>query len=249
MFWAQEPMEQARAIKCPEEIACMSISVSVCDAGLYHMREALRPGMTENELWATFLQVCYSLGAESVEMRLLSSGGRTNPWHQECGDRLIRCGDLVLFDTDMVGPFGYYADISRTFHCGPGRPTDEQRRLYQIAYEEVYHNIELIRPGVTFKELADKAFKPPDEFLPYRDAIAHGVGVTDEYPIIQKSMDWDDLGYDGVIEENMTLCVESYVGAVGGTDGVKLEEQIVVTADGAQILSTFPFEEELLNGK
>ncbi len=245
-FWAQEALEHARVIKCPEEIACMSISVSVCDAGLYRMRESLRPGLTENELWATFIQTCYSLGAESVEMRLLSSGGRTNPWHQECGDRLIRCGDLVLFDSDMVGPFGYYADISRTFHCGPGSPSGQQRKLYQMAYEEIQHNIALFQPGATFKEISEKAYKAPDEFLPYRDAVAHGVGVTDEYPMIQKPMDWDVQGYDGVVEENMTLCVESYMGVVGGSDGVKLEEQIVITSSGPQLLSTFPFEEDLL---
>ena len=79
------------------------------------------------------------------------------------------------------------------------------------------------------------------------DAVAHGVGVTDEYPMIQKPMDWDAQGYDGVVEENMTLCVESYMGVVGGADGVKLEEQIVVTANGAELLSTFPFEENLLS--
>ena len=153
----------------------------------------------------------------------------------------------MLFDTDMVGAFGYYADISRTFHCGPGRPSDEQRKLYRMAYDEIQHNIQLIRPGVTFKEITDRAFKAPDEFLPYRDAVAHGVGVTDEYPMIQKPMDWDAQGYDGVVEENMTLCVESYMGVVGGVDGVKLEEQIVVTANGAELLSTFPFEENLLS--
>ena len=70
----------------------------------------------------------WPLEAETIETRLLSSGPRTNPWMQECGHRTIEAGDLVAFDTDMIGPHGYCADISRTYLCGPGAPTAEQRR-------------------------------------------------------------------------------------------------------------------------
>jgi Xaa-Pro aminopeptidase len=77
--------------------------------------------------------------------------------------------------------------------------------------------------------------------------MMHGVGLVDEYPDIAHPLDWETRGYDGVVEENMVLCVESYIGQTGDSEGVKLEEQVVVTADGIQSLSTFPFEGNLLN--
>jgi len=242
-------MEQARLIKSAEEIACMSVSVAACDIGMARMREALRPGITENYLWSILAQTNIELGGEWLECRLLASGGRTNPWYQEASDKLIRGGELVAFDTDMVGPYGYCADLSRTFHCGPARPTARQKQLYRLAYEQVHHNIDLIRPGLTFRELSEKSWRGPAEFEENRYVcMVHGVGLVDEYPDIAHPLDWDTHGYDGVIEENMVLCVESYIGQTGDSEGVKLEEQVVVTADGVQNLSTFPFEEELLSG-
>ena len=91
------------------------------------MREELRPGITENQLWSHLHQVNIALGGEWIETRLLNSGGRTNPWFQESSDRVIRAGELVSFDTDLIGPFGYCSDLSRTFYCGHGRPTGEQQ--------------------------------------------------------------------------------------------------------------------------
>ena len=212
------------------------------------MHEALKPGMSEIELWSLLVHGAHALGAEWMETRLLASGGRTNPWYQECSEKIIRPGDLVAFDTDLVGPFGYCVDISRTYRCGPGKPSDEQRRLYQTAYEELQHNVALLRPGMAFRDYAEQAWKGPEEFLANRYClIAHGVGLADEWPDIPHAIDWDEAGYDGRLEENMVLCVESYVGAEGGAEGVKLEEQVLLTADGPQILSTFPFEDELLN--
>ena len=248
VFGGQEPLERARCIKSADEIACMKVSIAVCDAGMARMREALAAGITENELWSLLHQTNIAMGGEWIETRLLSSGERTNPWFQECGDRVIQAGDLVAFDTDMIGPWGYCADISRTYFCGPGAPSDEQRRLYRLAHEQIGHNAGLLRAGLSFRELSEKGWAIPDEFVARRySALAHGVGLCDEYPAISYLRDWDRKGsYDGVIEENMTLCVESYIGAETGVEGVKLEEQVLVTAAGAEVLSTFPFEDELL---
>ena len=247
LFDAQTPLEKARAIKSPEEIACMEIAISVCEAGMARMHEALRPGMTENELWSLLIQEAFAKGAESMETRLLASGGRINPWYQECSHKIIRAGELVAFDTDMIGPFGLCVDVSRTFHCRPGRPSDEQRRLYAAAVEQVQHNIALIRPGMSLRELADKGWTVPDEFLANRySVLAHGVGMADEYPDVVHPLDWEETGYDDMIEENMTLGVESYIGAEGGGEGVKLEEQVLVTANGARLLSSFPYESDLM---
>ncbi len=244
---ADVPMETARSIKSPEEIACMSVAVGACEAGMARMHEALRPGMTEIELWSLLVYAAHQLGAEWMETRLLTSGGRTNPWYQECSEKMIRPGDLVAFDTDLIGPFGYCVDISRTFRCGPGKPSDEQRRLYRAAYAHVRYNVELLKPGLGFREFAETCWEVPDEFVANRYGLTvHGVGLADEWPDIPHLIDWEETGYDGVFEENMVLSVESYIGAEGGAEGVKLEEQILLTADGPQILSTFPFEDDLL---
>ena len=246
LFEAQEPLEQARAIKSEDELACMCISIAACETGMARMREALRPGLTENALWSILHQTNIELGGEWMETRLLASGGRTNPWYQECGDKIIRAGELIAFDTDMIGPFGYCADISRTFFCGHGKPTAEQRRLYQHAYEQIHYNLELLKAGVSFREFSEKTWKIPDEFIDNRYGAAHGIGLADEYPDLPDAIDWEEWGYDGVLEENMTLCIESYIGVDGGAEGVKLEQQVLVTADGPQVLSTFPFEDALL---
>ncbi|MUV37096.1 Xaa-Pro dipeptidase [Lentibacillus sp. JNUCC-1] len=243
----QEPVEHARSIKSPEEIDAMKISVRTAEAGMIRMVENLQPGITENELWSYLHQVNIAQGGDYVETRLLSSGERTNPWFQECSDRVIQEGDLVGFDTDMNGPFGYFTDISRTFYCGERPPTDEQKRLYQLAYEQVQYNIDLLKPGMTFKEYSDKSWKIPEEFVPNRYfTVAHGTGLSGEYPYIVHPQDFDQVGYDGIIEENMVISVESYIGSPGGKEGVKLEEQLLVTSDGVENFSSFPFEERLL---
>lgn len=244
----QEPLEQARAVKSADEIACMTVAIAVCEAGMARMREALRPGITENQLWALLHETNIAMGGEWIETRLLTSGGRTNPWMQECGDRVIRAGELVAFDTDLIGPFGYCADISRTYFCGPGRPSAEQKRLYRLAHEQIQHNMGQLRAGISFREFSERSWVIPEEFVPNRYvSIAHGVGLCDEYPaIVAPDLLGKKSGYDGMIEANMTLCIESYIGSAGGAEGVKLEEQVLVTESGHQRLSTFPYEEELL---
>ncbi|WP_167481024.1 M24 family metallopeptidase [Mesorhizobium waimense] len=245
---AQKPLELARVIKSDEEIACMSMAITVGEEGMNRMREALRPGMTENELWAHLHHANIAHGGEWIEARLLNSGGNILPWGKGSSDKMIRAGELVAFDTDMIGPFGYAVDVSRTFYCKPGKPTDEQRRLYNHAVEEVAHNIALVRPGLSFKELSEKAWKIPDEFVYHRySCLAHGIGMCDEYPYITHAFDWKQYGYDGVLEEGMTICIESFIGSEHGIEGVKLEEQVLVTRNGCQKLSTFPYEEELMN--
>lgn len=244
---AMDLVAYARAIKGPEEILCMNLAIATAEAGMARMREELRPGISEVELWSLLQQENIKRGGDWIECRLLASGDRTNPWGQEASGRMIRPGELVAFDCDMMGPFGYTADISRTFHCGPGRPTPAQRDLYKRAYEEVQHNMPLIRPGLTFREFSEKAFQQPQEFVANRYNVAvHGIGMCDEYPSIYYRQDVEQLGFDGAFEENMTVCVESYVGREGGHEGVKLEEQVLITSDGVLSLSKFPFEEALL---
>jgi len=247
IFDGQEPCEIARSIKSEDEIACIVQAIAVCEAGMARMREALRPGITENELWAVLHETNIRLGGEWIETRILASGERTNPWFQECGDRLIRPGDLVSFDTDLIGPFGYCADISRSYFCGPGKPSTEQRRLYGLAMDQIHHNIEtLMKPGLNFREASELAWRIPNSFVKNRySCVAHGVGLCDEWPKITHVQDRERSAYDGELQPGMTMCVESYIGEEGGREGVKLEQQVLITDRGSKLLSTFPFEEQL----
>lgn len=104
----QEPIEHARSIKNKQEIEAMKISVRTAEEGMIRMQQALEPGITENELWSYLHQVNIAQGGDYVETRLLNSGNRTNPWFQECSDKVINEGELVAFDTDMNGPFGFF---------------------------------------------------------------------------------------------------------------------------------------------
>jgi Xaa-Pro aminopeptidase len=249
LFDAQAPVERARAIKSAEELKCVRASVTATQTAVARMREAMRPGMTENELWSVLHQGVIALGGDYVETRLLSSGQRTNPWFQETGDRRIAENELVALDTDVVGCHGYYCDFSRTFHTGPDEPTRQQRELYRVAHEQVHHNLELLRPGLSFRDYSQRAWTIPERFVANRYFLsAHGCGMTGEYPYLYHRLDFADSGYDGVIEAGMTLCVESYIGEEGGDEGVKLEQQVLITDDGPELLSTFPFEAALLDG-
>jgi len=243
----QEVLEHARHIKSAEELACMAAAVAACETGMARMREALEPGMTENELWAILHHANIALGGEWIETRLLATGGRTNPWFQESSEQVIESGDLVSFDTDLIGPYGYCADISRSYFCGPGKPSDSQRHLYRLAYDQIHHNTALLKPGVSFRELGERAFQIPERCRPNRyGSLLHGVGLCDEFPRCPHLEDFEKSGYDCVLEPGQTVCVESYMGEVGGDEGVKLEQQVLITDTGAELLSKFPFEDGLL---
>ena len=244
---AQQPIEMARAIKCTEEIKCIKASLRATEKGVRKLRDAIEPGQTENELWSIMHQAVIAQNGDYCETRLLNAGQRTNPWFQETSNNTIGKNELIAFDTDVVGCHGYYSDFSRTFHSGPDAPTAYQKNLYRTAYEQVYHNINLVKPGVTFKEYALGAWEIPQMYFENRYYVsAHGVGMTGEYPYLYHRADYDDAGYDGVFEPGMTICVESYIGENGGAEGVKLEQQILITEQGNEILSQFPFEETLL---
>jgi Xaa-Pro dipeptidase len=240
---AQPAMEQARAVKTVDELAVLRANARVCDAAIAQLRASLRPGVTENELWGTFIGAALKSGAEWCETRLLSSGPRTNPWMQEATNRVVHDGEFVGFDTDLVGERGYLTDISRTYLCGDRRPTDEQRRLYQSAYAYVHDSLPEFRPGASFEELGRK-LGPwlPAEFQALRyPFIAHGTGMVDEYPCVK----FDDH-HEGELEVGMVMSIEAYVGAVGGSQGVKLEEQIIIGADRPEMISEAPYDERLL---
>ncbi|MEQ9491175.1 MAG: Xaa-Pro peptidase family protein [Alphaproteobacteria bacterium] len=244
---AQVPLEQARSIKSNDEIACILASISVAEEALARIRDALVPGITENELCGILHQTNISRGGEWHEYRLVCAGGRTNPWGQESTDRPLRAGDLLIVDTGMIGPLGYFADVSRTFFCKPGNPTEEQKRLYRLAYRNIVYNMELLRPGLAFEDFSKQCWTLPEEFVGDRyPTPMHGVGMRGEWPMLAYPIDFDKRGVEGEFRPGMVLSMESYLGADGGVEGVKLEEQVLITKTGYERLSTFPYEEEML---
>ncbi len=236
-----------RAIKTDEEIKCLQISMTGAEAAVAAVREAIKPGISENELFAVMYHEVIRQGGEFIETRLLTSGQRTNPWFNEASGRRIRPGELVALDTDTIGCYGYYSDFSRTFRCGPGKPSAYQKALYRMSYEQVQHNISIIKPGLSFREIAERAWKIPDRFVDQRyTSVMHGVGMHGETPFIAHAMDFATYGREGILQPGMVVSIESYIGEKNGPEGVKLEEEVLVTETGIERISRFPFEDELL---
>ena len=234
-------LEQARVIKSSEEIKCMRSAIDVAEMGIVKMREQLKPGMTENELWSILHQTNIENYGEWIECRILSSGERTNPWMQECSNKIIQDGEIVSFDTDMVGPYGYCADISRAFVVG-NKFNDEQKKLYSMAVEQIDYNSRLIKDGLSFKEFTEKSWVLPEDYYPNRYSVmVHGIGLCDEWPAIRYPTDGGERG--GTFQKNMTITVESYIGKVGGKEGVKLEQQCLVGENGLELMSHHPLED------
>ena len=240
-------MESARLIKSPDEILAMRRAIVACEAAMGEMEAALKPGISENELWAELHRANIARGGEWIETRLLASGPRTNPWFQECSSRRIEAGDLVAFDTDLIGPYGFCADLSRTWLCGAGKASNEQRDLFRIAADQIAHNTELLRPGLSFRQLVERSAVPPPDCFPARYGVLyHGVGLADEYPTLPHAADWTEDTPDGELEPGMVLCVESYIGRLGGREGVKIEEQVLITETGNEQLSRYPLDARLI---
>ncbi len=234
-------LEQARVIKSPEELKCMKAAIDVAEIGVTKMRNELKAGMTEDELWSILHKTNIEHGGEWIECRILSSGERTNPWMQESSNKVIQKGEIVSFDTDMVGPYGYCADISRTFVEGH-KFNEDQKKLYQMATEHIDYNSRLIKPSVSFKEFTEKSWKLPDEYYGNRySCMLHGIGLCDEWPQIKYPTDGGQR--EGHFEKNMTITLESYIGKVGGKEGVKLEQQYLVGENNLELMSHHPLED------
>ncbi len=234
-------LEQARVIKSPDELTCMKAAIEVAEKGVSKMRSDLKPGMTEDELWSILHKTNIENGGEWIECRILSSGERTNPWMQESSNKVIQQGEIVAFDTDMVGPYGYCADISRAFVVG-NKFNEEQKKLYSMAMEQIDFNSRLIKDGVTFQEFTEKSWVLPDEYYPNRYSVmVHGIGLCDEWPAIRYPTDGGER--EGTFQKNMTITIESYIGKVGGKEGVKLEQQYLIGENRLELMSHHPLED------
>jgi Xaa-Pro dipeptidase len=235
--------EKSRGIKTVEEIKLMREVVRACEGGVVELQNAIAPGITENALWSLLHQSNIAAGGEWIETRLLASGPRTNPWYQECSDRVLEDGDLVALDTDLIGMQGYCCDISRTWRVGGGQGSDRQRRTYADAFDVLARVKEAVGPGVSLSEISAAIGPKPEGYLTY-SCLIHGVGMCDEYPVAY----WNEASghYEDVLQPGMAICVESYLGPYDGGEGVKLEDQVLITDSGIEVLSTLPFEDDWL---
>ncbi len=243
---AVEPLGMARAIKTPEELALIRQSCAVADVALWKIQQALEPGVTEEDLFGVLMETNLKYGGERIDGKLLTAGGNTNPWlKREASDRIVRAGDLVGIDTDMAGPNGYFADVSRTYLCGDGKPNEEQMDAYKRAYDFLHTSIPYFKPGAAFQDIAEAVPEVPDEYKANRYVVlAHGAGMSDEWPALYFT-DTSDTGfgnYPGEIQENMVMCMEASFGREGGREQVKLEEQLIIHADGPEVISQAPYD-------
>jgi Xaa-Pro aminopeptidase len=235
--------EMARCIKSPEELELMGWTIRVCEAGMARMYEHSLPGKTEQEIWAELHYENIRSGGEWLETRLLAVGKRTNPWFQEASGHVAKAGDILSFDTDMIGPYGYCADLSRSWTIGHTKMTNVQKTLYSAALDQIEHNMALLKPGLSFAEFNEKSWRIPDKYRACRYSVAlHGVGLADEWPSVPLHPDFANA-HGGGFAENMTVCVESLIGEEGGAECMKLETQVVITKDGAKRLDSFPWEQ------
>lgn len=235
--------ESSRGIKTVEELKLMRLAVGACEDGVRALEDAIVPGISERALWSILHQSNIASGGEWIETRLLASGPRTNPWYQECSDRILEPGDLVALDTDLIGVHGYCCDISRTWRVGDGPATDRQRRTYADAFGVLTRIKDIVGPGVSLSEIAEAIGPKPEGYRTYT-CLVHGVGMCDEYPVAYWKSGCEH--YDDVLRPGMVICLESYLGPLEGGEGVKLEDQVLITEDGIEVLSTLPFQDAWL---
>lgn len=236
------PMMEARAIKNEDEINAMRIVGAICDVLHYEYTQFLKPGLTENEVAAFGFKYLYDIpGMEDVEDVIVSSGPNAWPNWRNFSDRIIRPGDLVIIDLAALTWNGFKSCVYRTY-CVGGKPTDEQKRYYDEAHKWLWDSIEAVRPGVTTRDIAQKWPSAKDiwgyeeEDQAAANLWGHGLGAAQyDQPVISRI--WS-LDHPVEIQPGMVFALETQHGKLHEF-GVRLEEMLVVTETGTEMLSTF----------
>jgi Xaa-Pro dipeptidase len=236
----------ARAIKLDIELPFIREAMRRVEQGVRRLEDTAAPDRTEAETWAEFHYSLMAKEGQYVSTRLFQSGPNTYPYFQEAGGRVLQAGDLLCLDTDAVGFENYAVDFSRTFLCGQDKATDDQRLLYARAREQLETNADLLQPGRSFEEIARKAWKVPEEHLASRYyCVGHGLGMSGEFPNIPHHIEGQPYPLPGHLEPGMIICLESYVGWDRSHEGVKLENQYLITETGVECMSAYPFDDRL----
>lgn len=235
----QRAMLDAREIKTPEEIEILKQAAAMVDGTYYDIAKAIRPGVRENDLVAIANERLFSLGSERVECINSVAGPRGAPHSHTFSDRIIQPGDMVFLDI-MHSFNGYRTCYYRTFICG--LPNKHQIEAYEKCSQWVSAAIDAIKPGATVDEIA--AVWPKAEEFGYANEdeafllqFGHGIGLSLwERPIISRRY----TGQHTVLKEGMVFAVECWKGAEDGSGAARIEEEVVVTKDGCEIITNFP---------
>lgn len=243
----EEVTEKSRSVKGVDEILAMRCAHDACDKAMDEMLVAATPGKSEDEIWAALHAGNIKRGGEWIETRLLATGPRTNPWFQECGPRILQNNEILAFDTDLIGSYGMCIDVSRTWWIGDQAPRADMVYAMQHAHEHIMTNMDLLGPGVPFKDVTFGGHHLDDNFQKLKYGVKmHGAGLCDEWPSITYPDRWQAGAYDYTFEPGMVLCVEALVTPEGGDFSIKLEDQVLITEDGYENLTTYPFDERLM---
>jgi Xaa-Pro dipeptidase len=246
---ASRVLHEARKIKTPDEIALLDHAAAIVDAVYEEIYRSLRPGVREHEIVAKAQKLLFELGSEQVEAINAVSGDRCNPHPHVFSDRLLRPGDQAFFD--IIHSFmGYRTCYYRTFAVGG--VTQPQVDAYRQCREWLDLAIERVRPGATTDQLAEvwptaeeQGF--PDEESCFGLQFGHGLGVgLYEAPMVSRL---NSLDHPVEIEEGMVFALETYCPASDGRNAARIEEEVLVTADGYEVLTRFPAQELLVCGK
>ncbi|MDT8856064.1 Xaa-Pro peptidase family protein [Paracoccaceae bacterium Fryx2] len=248
----EEVTERTRAIKGADEIAAMRCAHHACESAIAAMEAECRTrvplgNMSEDDIWAVLHAENIRRGGEWIETRLLASGPRTNPWFQECGPRLVQANEIVAFDTDLIGAYGFCIDISRTWWVGDRRPTNAMISAMHHARDHIDTNMAMLKPGVTVRELTHGGHQLAPEYWKQKYSCKmHGVGLCDEWPFVPYPDAWADGAFEVALQPGMVLCVEALVSPEGGSFSIKLEDQVLITETGYENLTKYPFDQWLM---
>ncbi|MGO8957485.1 MAG: M24 family metallopeptidase [Streptosporangiaceae bacterium] len=249
MVDGQQVFLEARRVKTADEICLLAQACAMVDAAYQRLYEFLRPGVRENQCVGLVAKVLYDLGSEFVEGVNAISGERCSPHPHVYSDRLIRPGDPAFFDI-LHSHLGYRTCYYRTFAVGSASAA--QRDAYVRCREYMDQAIAMVRPGVTTGDIVSvwpraTEFGFEDETAAFALQYGHGVGLSIwEKPIFSRLV---SLDHPEPLEEGMVFALETYWPAADGWSAARIEEEVVVTADGCEVITKFPAEELLVAGR
>jgi Xaa-Pro aminopeptidase len=242
----QALMQDVRKIKTEDEITLLNTACAMVDSAYDELFRAMRPGIRENDCVALVNKVLFELGSEHVEGVNAISGERCSPHPHVFTDRMLRPGDPAYFDI-LHAYNGYRTCYYRTFAVGSASRAliDAYKRCRDILDQA----IAAIRPGVSTAEVVElfpraEEFGFPDEEAAFALQYGHGIGLSIwEKPIFSRLVSFD---YPEVIEEGMVFALETFWPSSDGWSAARIEEELVVTKDGAEVITRFPAEELLV---
>ena len=242
----QDVMLKARLIKTDDELQVMRTAAATVDAAFDRVARTIRTGVRENDLQAEAAHTLHTLGSQWIMNLQVTSGSRTHPHPHLVSDRLLQPGDLVFMDIVTVFN-GYRTCVYRTFCCG--KPTQQMKDLYQKTYDMLIAGTEAVRAGATTSDVAE--VWPTADYWGFKNeseafglAFGHGVGTgLWERPIVSRLY---SLEHPTELKEGMVIALETYRG--DGIDGARIEVEVIVTAQGNEVITKFPYDDLIACG-